>query len=532
MRSLVYIILMSAKNRLLEVFRKPAKLILYIFVILLITGLFILPMFTSPRETDGFLDIIWLKGILFILTMIFFILSIQKGLKSGDVIFDMNDVNLLFVSPVRAQNILLYGVIRMAGMAFLAGFFLLFQGNSLGISFGIRLYGVLIIFAGFITAVCLMHIISLIIYSLTNGNQKRKNFVIAVSVLMFLPMAASGILEYIQTGDLQKSLEELLRSPAVSWMPVAGWASSGITAFLSGDIAVGLLFLGVIAAVGIILITYILLSNPDYYEDVLVATETAFEKKRGIAQGQINASMTSGKKIKVAATGIKGFGVSSIFYKHLRESFRENRLGLWGLTSILMIAISAVFAVIYSFTGDTNIGIIIILQMLMWMQVFFIATGRGLKELYSHYIYLIPESSFKKIVWSNLEIVFRVLAESVFAFGITGIILKTSPLLIIAAIITFTLFSFLLLGVNYLSLRWTGADMSAGILVMIYLLAVIILMLPGLIAAITAGIMIEGWGTLVGLLILSVWEMVIALGCFALSKSILHNCDMPVVKIK
>ena len=532
MSSLVYIVLMSAKNKFFEVLRKPSKLILYLFLIILIIGLFILPMFTALEETDGSLDIIWLKGILFALILFFLVMSIQKGLKSGDVIFDMSDVNLLFVSPVKAQNILLYGVARMAGMAFLAGFFLLFQGNSLKMGFGINYSGVLLIFAGFIAAVILMQILSLVIYNITNGNQKRKNIVIIISVIVFIPVAAAGVLEYLQTGDLLNSIEELLRSPAAAWTPVAGWASSGVTAFLSGDMAGGFLFFGVIAAAGIFLVIYVLLSNPDYYEDVLVATETAFEKKRSLAEGQINASMTSGKKIKVAATGIKGYGVSSIFFKHLRESFRENRFGLWGLTSILMIAIPAVFAVIYSFTGETNIGMIIILQMLMWMQIFFIAMGRGLKELYSHYIYLIPESSFKKIVWSNLEIVFKVLAESVFAFGIAGIIMNTSPLLIIAAIIPFTFFTLLLLGVNYLSLRWTGADMSAGILVMIYLLAVIILMLPGLIAAIMAGIMIEGWGTLAGLLILSAWELAIALGCFALSKSILHNCDMPVVKIK
>lgn len=171
-----------------------------------------------------------------------------------------------------------------------------------------------------------------------------------------------------------------------------------------------------------------------------------------------------------------------------------------------------------------------ILQVLMWLQIFLIGTGRGLKELYSHYIYLIPESSFRKIVWSNLEIIVKVLVESLAVFCIAGVIARAPFLLVVASITVYALFSFLLLGINYLSLRWTGADISTGLLVFIYITAVIIIMLPGVAAAIIVGSMLGDIGVLIGLTILSLWELFAALCCFALSKGVLHRTDMLVMK--
>ena len=231
--------------------------------------------------------------------------------------------------------------------------------------------------------------------------------------------------------------------------------------------------------------------------------------------------------MKVVKTGIGGLGANSIFRKHLRESFRTNRLGLWGMPSIWIVLGAVVLSL---FLRNEDVGFVILLQALMWSQIFLIGTGRGLKELYAHYIYMIPEGVFTKIVWSSIEIVFKVLVESLVIFAVAGAIMGESIVLVFASMVVYTLFSLLLLGINYLSLRWTGTSISAGMLIFIYILAVILIMLPGLIAAIIIGSAIEGIGFLVGLGVLSVWELIAALGCFALSKGILHHTDMPSIR--
>ena len=531
MNSLAYLIVMNIKNRIIETFRKPGKLILYLIVIALIAFTAVMALAGGNGYAEP-VDIIWLQGIVFAFILPFFIMAVQKGLKSGDAIFDMNDVNFLFVSPVRAQSILLYGIVRMVGMAFLASIAILFQSGTVRM-FGVNFNGILIIFAGFIFAVILMQIVSLLIYSLTNGNPKRKRVVKIIFAVMFLPVIVVGAMQiYRAGGDVMAGLEYLLRSDVISWFPVAGWVSQGAISFITGDFAVGLLFLTVMAVSGVVLVAYVLFSNPDYYEDVLVASEIAFEKKRAISEGQMNTEMLSGKKVKAVTIGVGGIGTSTIFYKHLRESFRASVIGLWGMASILTIIGAAVFAAFFNATNAAGTGLISILSMLMWLQVFMIGTGRGLKELYFHYIYMIPEPPFAKIVWSNLELVFKVFVESLFIFAVVGAILRESPLVIVVSVFVYTLFTLLLIAVNYLSLRWTGADMSTGIIIVIYMVLVILIIIPGVIAAVIVGSMVYGWGLAAGLLVFAVWELIAALGCFALSKGILHRCDMPVVKIK
>jgi hypothetical protein len=105
----------------------------------------------------------------------FAVTAVLKGLSSGDTIFDMNDVNLLFT-------------------------------------------------------------LSLIIYSDTNGRPARKAAVRIAGAALLMPVAIYGLARLAGAG------------------------------------------------------AHIALSKPDYYEDVLVATETAFEKRREIAEGRCTAA--------------------------------------------------------------------------------------------------------------------------------------------------------------------------------------------------------------------------------------------------
>jgi hypothetical protein len=413
----------------------------------------------------------------------------------------------------------------MTKTAFFAGFFILFQANSLA-NFGIDFGGVLLTLAGFILSMVILSIASLLIYSAVNGRPRRKRTVKLVALLFLLPMAVFAVSHYLQTHDALATLEAVIVSPFLTLIPVAGWTAAGVTACLNGSIVTGTLYFGASLLLGVGMVVYLMLSNPDYYEDVLVATETAYEKKRALAEGNIDAAAASGKKVRVKATGIPFRGAAALFGKHARESFRDSRLGFLTLPSVLIAAAAIVVSL---FVRDISI----VLQILMWVQIILIGTGRGLKETYSHYIYLIPESSFRKILWSNMEIMVRTLIESVLIFGISGLLVQSDIMLILVCVTTYTLFSLLLLGVNYVFMRFTGADISAGVLLAIYYFAVLLVMAPGVVIAIILGFMVGGTvGLLAGLLILSGWELGVGLACFALSSGVLHNCDMAVMPTK
>lgn len=525
MNSLFYLIRTGMKNRFKEVLHKPSKLILYLFVIAGI-GFALVSSLLGAKHLEGNTPVIYLVPIVFAFLTLFYVIFIQKGLASGNTIFEMSDVNLLFVSPVSPRATLLYGVLRLTGNSLWAGLFLLYQSANLA-RFGVRFGGVLILFATFALTMMVLTLLSLVIYSVTNGKPSRKRLVPVLAAAVFIPLSVCFLMRYAAAGDILVAFNDAIRSPVLAATPFVGWASAGAVALIEGKLAAGLGWLSLLFLSGVAMVFYIMLSHADYYEDVLVATESTFERKRAAAEGKVQQGDNAFGKVKVSKTGLKGMGVHVFLYKHLRETFRQNRFGFFSF--YIVITAACIFAVSIFLRGKMDI--VVVLQVLMWIQVFMIGTGRGLLETYTHYIYLIPGSAFKKLIWSNMELTLRTAFESVLILGIPGLVMGSHPLVVLGSMVTYVLFSFMLLGINYLFMRFTGADISQGILLMIYFVAVLVLLAPGLAAALFTGFSIGGlMGKLAALLLLAAWELAVALTCFALSRNVLDNCDMPTVR--
>jgi hypothetical protein len=519
MNALVFILFKSTVNGLKELLKKPGKLTLYALIVVLIIAFTVTSLAANSYIQDT-LPLFFFKGILFILIALFFAFAVGRGVSNGDAIFRMDDVNLIFVSPLSPRKILFYGRLRLTKTAFLAGFFILFQAGSLA-NFGIDYGGVLITLLSFMLSIIVLSIISLAVYSVTNGNPKRKLFVKIFAVLIFLPFVSYLLASLAVAGHPFLALRAAIESPFMSCVPVAGWTAAGVTAFLSGEITSGLLFFGANIALGAGLVAYTLFADSDYYEDTLVAAETFQERRSAATVGNLNASPGAlRRRVKISRTGIFGFGASAFFGKHTRESFRQNLFGFLNLRSFLTAG-GAVIAALFSR------DLLVVLQILMWMEIILIGTERGMKETYSHFIYMAPDTSFRKILWSNAETVIRIFTEGILIFGLSGLSIGAPVAYIFAAALTYAMFSFLLLGVNYLFMRFTGANVSAGFLIVIYYLSVAVVMFPGIILSITVGVTS---GAITGLLILIAWETGIATICLALSKRVLDNCDMPAVK--
>jgi hypothetical protein len=462
-------------------------------------------------------------GLLFVYISFYIFAFISTATKKGDLIFQMSDVNLMFVSPISSRKILLYGILRMAKASFLAGLFILFMGNLFA-GYGINYGGVLLTFFGVIISVCVLSIMSLIVYNFTNGNKRRKLAAKITVYVLFAPAVISYLFLFITTENFAMVIDEIVRSPFFVFIPIAGWMSTGISAIFLGEMAVGFMFIGANVLLGILLTVYIMRSKPDYYEDTLVSTETAYEKMRALSEGNLNAVMVKDGKVKIKKTGISGKGASALFYKHIREAFRESKLGIFTTGSLIICGIAV--AAIY-FTKD----ILLVMIILMGLQIFAIGMSRGLKELFTHYVYMIPETSFNKIIWSNVEAMVKDLIESILIFILGGLLIGESIGIILGCIFAFTMFTMLLIGSNYLYLRFTGDKLSKGLLILFYYLALVIIMLPGLIPAMIIAAGIEGAaGVIIGLIIFAVWELIAGLILFALSKGVLHNCDMPKIE--
>jgi hypothetical protein len=529
MNSLFYLLYCSVKNSLRETVRKPVRLIMYLAVIFLI-GVSLAGNALTRRDPAEFKDIHLLGGMFFALVTMFLLFSLNRAFKSGGSLFQMSDVNLLFVSPAAPQKILIYGVIQCLKNAQIAGLFILFQGGVSGRVFGTGFSSLLLVIGIFALCFCLSEIIAILVYSITNGaNARRLTAKIAVA-LIFLPLVITVFTGFVREGGPVTALLYICKSPAFQMTPVSGWGAAALVAFLKGHWFTGGLFIALTASVIAGLLVLLFRLKSDYYEDVLVATESIFEKKRAVAEGNPGMAAAVGQKIRIAKTGLSGLGARALFGKHLRETFRGSRFGFIDIRTVLYTAAASAFALIRRDSPEN--ALLLILQYFVWLQVFAIAMGPPLREFYAHYIYLLPEPPRTKLIWNSLMVVLKTGVDAILIFGIAGLILRENPLIIAGAIFTASMFALMLVGINIFGLRWTSLNLSAGVLVVIYLFIVIIVLVPGLIPALFVAHIIPGnAGVIAALGIVSLWEIVVSFICFVLSQSILNRCDMPVVKM-
>ena len=541
MRSLTFLMMRQAKNRLLELKNKPTKLIIYVLAIAFLAWIVITAM--GSEMPEGYINPDMFKGILAGFFLFTFLVSLIPAFTQGASLFEMQDANFVFVAPIRPRTVLLYGLVKSAKAILLGSWFIVFQIQWMRSGFGIGLEGVLVAALGYTILAIVCQIITLFVYAFTNSMPRRKRIAKIIIFAVFVP--AVGIFLYnLATGSsASEALQIMLASPASDFTPIVGWASAGITNLLLGDVLTGIFFLGLLAASGLAFFMAVFLGNPDYYEDVLGATESVFEATR-VAQEEgvtaVSAISFGDKPVKLKGTGINhGAGAGAFFYKHIRESFRCNRLGLWGIMSVLMVAGVVIWSGFVrhshgaeAYLADREGHLFTVLMALLGIRLFAAGFGRGLLETYNHYIYMVPDRPFSKWVWANMETMFKVFVESAVIFGAVGIIVGVPVWTVLVCIITCVLFTFYLLGINLAFLRLPGASLKAGPLIAIYFVVVLVPLVPGVVAGVFIMLAAsEALAMTLALVVFSAWMLLVGIGCFALSKGVLHSSDMPTMKI-
>ena len=134
MKALLYLLRKTIQNALKELVKKPVALIPY----LVIAGLLIFSATMTSGEPAG--EVRNLNAYAAIVNGVFLLIfctSLLQGLKQGMALFSMADVNLLFTAPVNPRKILIYGVVRQAGILVLASVCMLAQYPNLRMNCGL-----------------------------------------------------------------------------------------------------------------------------------------------------------------------------------------------------------------------------------------------------------------------------------------------------------------------------------------------------------------------------------------------------------
>lgn len=504
MRSpLVYLTAVKLKNQIKEAVKHPAKLIYILFLVAVMV--FVVVVGRESGEGTELRPLYELTGIMVVFFTFVSLMTFLNGINGGAgnyPMFTLSDVSMLFPSPLKPNKVLFYGLFRQLGLSLLLGFFLLFQYSWLHAVYGMDYIHIVLIVLGYGCSLFLGQVCAMAVYVRTSGNDNARRAVRYCVYAVTLLFAAGLVWRCVPVLAGMAGAEELFLSasglPAALsagadylakvgiFFPVSGWSAGLIGNLFTGDyLAAGLCAL--LMAAGFCLALLLVIKNKNnYYEDVLQTAEVAQSAIVAKREGQPAEVMP--KKVRLGKTGLgRGKGASVMFYKHLLENRRSGVL-LFSKMSIIFMLIVIGCAVLYSFLfadeEDNTAAFVAVFTMSTYMQIFSESLGRFSWEISKPYIYLIPESPFKKLLYATAETLMADCVEAAVIFVPVSLLLGLGPVEMVLCILARISFSLLFTAGNILVERVFGTVRSKGLILFFYIVSLMLLAVPGVVLGI------------------------------------------------
>lgn len=526
MSALGYLYLKTLKNSFRELLHNKAKLILYIFILAMLVFVLVTPS-TLPQAAD-YAPIEQFYAIVFGFYVLIFFTSISAGFSSGASFFKLADVNLLFTAPLDSRRILSYGLLSNLFKSLLMGFVLLYQYSWLNQRYGISILLLVYALLGYGLCIFAAQFLALLIYSVSAGSDTVKKILKSIIYALLVMLGVYVLLPLLQNGKFDLALlTSRINSPFLDYAPILGWVRYGVVSLMKGDILASLKGFGVYFGALLIMIFAFVKYQSDYYEDVLVSAETNYNAQTAAKEGKLAESAP--KNVKLGKTGLSGSSAGVFFYKHLVEARRArvfiiDAMGLTGIVSALLfsffmsgaVELTSAYAVIPTLAFST------------YMQMFTIGTGRWGRELLKHYVYLVPESSFKKLLGICAQTLLNSLLEAALMFAAVGLLLKLPIAVIILCVFMRSAYAFLFMSCDTLTERVFGGALPKMVELLLYMLFFIVLSAPGIIGGVVVGGFFaysETIAVIVGLSVVVAWNVLIGLLVMFLCRNMLDYAE-------
>lgn len=441
MKALIYVMKRTLINSIKRLKEKPQKAIGPVFVVIWLVIMF-LPKGRKVADGDGMPAEVFVSIFLIVIAAMF-LYALYSGSKSVTSKFDMSDVNLLFVSPIRPQTIMIYGIVKKVAVEVLASLYILYQipnllsGNNVPVLNQVLLMVNLIIFQ-----VLFCNILKLFIFALC-FKFERLGVIIRSFIKALLLLIAVGIAALFMKGNgleaLTKFAQDLTYSSHVKFIPVFGWLKEIAHQTLIGiNAAYGLYMFMILATSGLLLyITYTM--DMDFYEDMLSSAENNEVIKDAKAGIKVTPKQGAQKNIfnkvfKEVKLNLKGsYGAKVLFLKHINEYRKRSFIFFINTYSLVLLAVSILAGV---FLKEAGIKLIFII----FSGFLIFSAGLGAKlyiEIDKAYIYLLPDSPNKKLFYGSASSFIKLFTDSLILFLPLGILGKASIIEILLCIICY-----------------------------------------------------------------------------------------------
>ncbi|MBU3142976.1 putative ABC exporter domain-containing protein [Clostridium sp. CF012] len=516
MKPLIYILKKSVKNGFLELKRKPAKLIGYLVVFILLSLTLI---FNGGKDgKQDILDPALYNAIVGVVILLFTVPDLYSSINNGATFFRGADINLVFTSPASPQKVLVYGFIKQIYTSFIAVFFILFQGPTLYRFSNIKSYGVIVAVFGLFLMLIFNSILKILLYSVASKSVKNKFLLKSAFKILGSVVLIGYFIELYVTKSPGNAIVSLLNIPAISYIPVYGWVRAIIMSSMNGIHPTFFVYIALIIAFATLCCYIVYSIKLDYYEDVLASTELKETAISATRRGE-KVFMKTGKKPRVRKVQYtkKGKFASAIFWRQILE-YKKTGFAFINIGSI-MYGVVAITAGLYSPLKDLRM----ILGGMIYLQLIFTFASKWQKDLSNPYIYMLPDHAFKKVIYATTVDNFKNLIDGTIVFVITGILFKSSILLILLNIIAFVSIGSLFIYGGILTRRILGSGNNIVFTSLIRMAILILILAPGIVL-LTA--LYSSVGMLLAYMIFIAYNLIFSSLILFLGKGVFENIEL------
>lgn len=423
MKALYYLLKTTIINYFKRLKQKPQKAVGPIFVILWFAVMF-LPKGNSKKTGGMNSDILIFIFLIIVLGM--FLYALYSGTKRLDSKFSMSDVNLIFVSPIKPQTVLLYGIIKKIAVELFASIYILYQIPNALKSFNVPASNQMVLILSFLVfQLIFCNILKLFIFAL-NTKYNRLGQIIRETIKALLIIISAGIIFVIVRGDIKAAWEKLLyiavHSSWVGDIPIVGWMREITVQVIKGmniSTLVYLLLFLLISAL-MLYITYNL--KLDYYEDMLSGAEKYDAVRNAKMTNEKTASGNNSLFFKpIRKRNLKldnVYGAKVLFFKHLNEYIKRSLVFFVNTYSLVLLAASLILGI---FAKALDIKIIFLISCGL---LFFSAgmAGKIYNEIYHYFIFLLPDTPHRKLFYGMASSLVKAGTDSALLFLPFGVL--------------------------------------------------------------------------------------------------------------
>ncbi len=478
--ALIYLLKRNFINQLKNLKKSPGKIaFLVIFIIVLLNSL-LSAFYINPKNIR---DLNELYALIFGFFSIIFIVSMPNGVDNGNSAFLMADINILFVSPLSQKDIFTYGIIKSIGSSILASVFLLYQFPYLRMNYGLSLVSFFVLFISFAFYMFIYQLCLFYIYTFVSSDDKKTIIAKSLLYLPFVLILLYLIFLYFGSRDFLASSILAANLQILDYLPVVGWSVAIAKYFIAGSYLKSLVFF-VIDLVFFILI-YILISkkNTDFYEDVIASAKNN-EKLKKTRKSGVKKEKFKNRKIKSKKSF--GDGVVSVFFSINRLLNKRSSALFINTSSLVTIAFTLIFT--FLIKGSTDLNYITAMSVYMALVVY--SNSRFDYHIKKHFIYLIPEKPFKKLIALIIPEIYTFFIETVIIYLAVVFLSDNSVFLVFIYGLLRMSYTILIISTNILVKKIIGPEGSLAKMTFVFL-GLLILLVPsalGLILAINTTI--------------------------------------------